>query len=76
MLGRGINIDHATLNRWAVKYAPIMTVTAKNNRKPRLFHGESMKRIVCPEYSTSKKCFNEPRVFQTDHFQLFEESSL
>ena len=33
MLERGINVDHTTLNRWVVKYAPIMTVTAKDKRK-------------------------------------------
>ena len=33
MLERGINVDHATLNRWVVKYAPIITVTAKDKRK-------------------------------------------
>jgi putative transposase len=33
MLERGINVDHATLNRWVVKYAPIMTDTAKAKRK-------------------------------------------
>ena len=30
MLERGINVDHATLNRWVVKYAPIMTIMAKD----------------------------------------------
>jgi putative transposase len=25
MLERGINVDHTTLNRWVMKYAPLMT---------------------------------------------------
>jgi putative transposase len=33
MLERGINAGQATLNRWVVKYAPIMIETARNKRK-------------------------------------------
>ena len=34
MAERGINDDHATLNRWVVKYAPLIAVNAqKRNQK-------------------------------------------
>ena len=31
---RGVNVDHATLNRWVVKYSPVMVQLAKKKRKP------------------------------------------
>jgi putative transposase len=34
MQERGVNVDHATLNRWVVKYSPMITQLAKKNRKP------------------------------------------
>jgi putative transposase len=29
---RGVNVDHATLNRWVIKYSPLIAVTAKNRK--------------------------------------------
>jgi putative transposase len=34
MQERGVNVDHATLNRWVVKYSPVIVQLAKKNRKP------------------------------------------
>lgn len=34
MQERGLNVDHATLNRWVVKYSPVITQLAKKKRKP------------------------------------------
>jgi putative transposase len=31
---RGAEVDHATLNRWVVKFAPLMTVQAQSCKKP------------------------------------------
>jgi len=29
---RGVNVDHATLNRWVIKYSPPIAVAAKNRK--------------------------------------------
>jgi putative transposase len=34
MQERGVNVDHATLNRWVVKYSPMIALLAKKKRKP------------------------------------------
>jgi putative transposase len=34
MQEKGMNIDHATLNRWVVKYSPVIVQLAKKKRKP------------------------------------------
>jgi putative transposase len=34
MQERGANVDHATLNRWVVKYSPVIVQLAKEKRKP------------------------------------------
>jgi putative transposase len=34
MQERGVNVDHATLNRWVVKYSPVIVQLAKKKRKP------------------------------------------
>ena len=31
---RGVNIDHATLNRWVVKYAPLIAAKAQAKKRP------------------------------------------
>ena len=31
---RGAEVDHATLNRWAVKFGPLMAVQAQSRKKP------------------------------------------
>ena len=31
---RGVNIDHATLNRWVVKYSPLIAVKAQAKKRP------------------------------------------
>jgi putative transposase len=30
---RGINVDHATLNRWVIKYSPLIASVAKKNKR-------------------------------------------
>ena len=32
MQERGVNVDHATLNRWVVKYSPVIVKFAKKNK--------------------------------------------
>jgi putative transposase len=39
---RGVNLDHATLNRWVIKYSPLIASVAKKPSPPR---GGWMKRI-------------------------------
>lgn len=34
MVERGIHVDHATLNRWVVKYAPVIAKTAQTRKRP------------------------------------------
>jgi putative transposase len=34
MQERGVTVDHATLNRWVVKYSPMIAQLAKKKRKP------------------------------------------
>ena len=34
MAERGVDVDHATLNRWVVKYAPIITKQLRNRCRP------------------------------------------
>ena len=34
MQERGVNVDHATLNRWVVKYSPVIVQLAKKKSKP------------------------------------------
>ncbi len=31
---RGINVDHSTLNRWVIKYAPLFEYQARKIKKP------------------------------------------
>jgi len=31
---RGINVDHSTLNRWVIKYAPLLEYRARQVKKP------------------------------------------
>jgi putative transposase len=31
---RGINVDHSTLNRWVIKYAPLLEHRASKKKKP------------------------------------------
>ncbi len=30
---RGVNVDHATLNRWVIKYSPLIALTAKKKKR-------------------------------------------
>jgi transposase-like protein len=30
---RGVNVDHATLNRWVIKYSPLIALAAKKNKR-------------------------------------------
>ncbi len=30
---RGVNVDHATLNRWVIKYSPSIALAAKKNKR-------------------------------------------
>ena len=34
MQERGVNVDHATLNRWVAKYSPVIIQLAKKKRNP------------------------------------------
>lgn len=34
MLERGVDVDHATLNRWVVKYAPLIAANAQAKKRP------------------------------------------
>ena len=31
---RGVDVDHGTLNRWVVKFAPLMAAQAQSRKKP------------------------------------------
>jgi putative transposase len=31
---RGVAVDHATLNRWVVKYSPLIAVNAQARKRP------------------------------------------
>jgi putative transposase len=31
---RGVSVDHATLNRWVVRYSPLLTTAAKSRKNP------------------------------------------
>jgi putative transposase len=33
LLERGINVDHATLNRWVVKFTPLIAANAQARKK-------------------------------------------
>ena len=33
MEDRGVNVDHATLNRWVIKYSPLIALAAKNHKR-------------------------------------------
>ena len=39
---RGGNADHATLNRWVVKYSPVIVQLAKKKQDQRLLPGKGM----------------------------------
>ena len=30
---RGVNVDHATLNRWVINYSPLITAEAKKHKR-------------------------------------------
>ncbi len=36
MAERGVQVDHATLNRWVVKYSPMIAVNAQSKKRPTL----------------------------------------
>ncbi|MCG7522339.1 IS6 family transposase [Ruegeria sp. Ofav3-42] len=36
MAERGVQVDHATLNRWVVKYSPMIAVSAQSKKRPTL----------------------------------------
>lgn len=36
MAERGVQVDHATLNRWVVKYSPMITARAQSKKRPTL----------------------------------------
>jgi putative transposase len=46
MQKRGVNVDHATLNRWVVKYSQAIVQLAKKREDQRLLPGEWMKPIL------------------------------
>ena len=31
---RGVSVDHATLNRWVMKYSPLIAANAQTRKKP------------------------------------------
>jgi putative transposase len=31
---RGVAVDHATLNRWVVKYSPLIAANAQTRKRP------------------------------------------
>ena len=39
MAERGVDVDHATLNRWVVKYAPLIAAKRKNGSRKQLCPG-------------------------------------
>lgn len=45
MAERGVTIDHATLNQWVVKYAPLVATQAIKTNGPRQFRGRWTKLI-------------------------------
>ena len=34
MAERGVSVDHATLNRWAVRYSPLLAAPAQISKRP------------------------------------------
>src|SRR5262245_38339542 len=34
MAERGVSVDHSTINRWVLKYAPLLEAEARKHRKP------------------------------------------
>ena len=34
MAERGVNVDHATLNRWVAKYSPLIADNARRRKAP------------------------------------------
>jgi putative transposase len=34
MAERGVEIDHATLNRWVVKFSPLIAANAQSRKRP------------------------------------------
>jgi len=39
MTERGVEVDHATLNRWVVKFSPLIAAIAQARKKPDAFSG-------------------------------------
>lgn len=48
MAERGVEVDHATLNRWVVKYAPQVTANAQAKKLNWLFPGAGGNRYPSP----------------------------
>ena len=40
---RGVCIDHATINRWVIKFEPILEMKARQKRELSPLHGEWMR---------------------------------
>ncbi len=39
-LERGLKVDHSTINRWVIRYAPLLEqVFRKRHKRPVVFHG-------------------------------------
>lgn len=47
MAERGVRVDHATLNRWVVKFSPIVAVRAQSKKRPTLSSWRMDETYIC-----------------------------
>jgi putative transposase len=64
---RGVDVDHGTLNRWVVKFAPLMAAQAQSRKKP---NAESSRMDETYIKVKDKWTYYYPGIFTEPHFWL------
>jgi len=60
---RGINVDHSTLNRWVIKYAPLLEHRVRKKKKPVTSSWRMDETYSVPGVQGEHGSLNEPRVY-------------
>ena len=63
MAERGVSVDHSSLNRWVVRYAPQVASEAKKRKRPVAGSWRLDETYRVPGVQGKHGCLNEPRVY-------------
>ena len=63
-LERGLNVDHSTINRWVIRYAPELEMAfRKKHKRPVGASWRMDETYSVPGVQGEHRCSNEPRVY-------------